>query len=280
MANQVPSLPSVQRLFAEGRILAGFLTEEAASGLPEFIRAPETDRTSAREKFGFTDTATVDRVPYPAFRHVVESEVTALLQEVSPLCIGPPSLSNFVGFEWVEIDGILAGHYVASPMPVADRFPKSTSPVSEIARYCIFGSRIGPQDLVAVDVNVVSPEKLVLRPLGLNFGPQGLTVTYAASQEASPVALLLVENRVIAVRHQERLVAMLEGGIKEALCLVHYGYGLAAIRSLPTVNPQLLNSLRPPRIVDFTNDKIMSRIHVPAPKTLLMFFQHTVDVSG
>ena len=279
MSNQTPPLPSVQRLFAEGRILAAFLTEEIACGLPEFIRAPESDRASVREKFGLAATANLDSAPHPGFRHVVELDAIALLQGVSPLCSSPPNLSNFVGFEWVEIDGIFAGHYVAAPMPVAGRFPNIASPISEIARYSIFGSQIG-SDLVAQGGIVVSPEKLRLRFNGLNLGPQGLTVNYAVSQEPSPVALLLVEDRVFAVRHQERLVALLEAGIREALCLVYYGYGIDALRFLPTISPTFLNSSRPPRIVDFTNDKIMNRIHVPPPRTIVTFLQHTVDLAG
>ena len=278
-----PRTLTVQRIYAEGRILAGYLTEETAQLLPEFARAPASDQESVRAKFGLAANVKKD-VPAlsPSFRHVDEPEAIEILRRIAPRCGGPPNLSNLVGFEWVAISPIIAGHYVAAPMPLAGRFPTSGASVQEITNYCMIGSSLSIEDVminVADNLTLISPERLRLRPVPhANFGPQGgLLIEYLFEREPSPVTVLLLEDRVIALNHQERLVALQEQGIKEALCLVQYGYGMETLKYLPTINISVIDSENPPHIVDFTNEDLMVRIPVQTPATLITMTHQVID---
>lgn len=280
MLNQpFPSLSPAQRLVAEGRILAGFLTEATAAVVPEFSRAPAQLQNAIRSRFsagGSPSGASSD----PIFRHIDEPEVLALLGPAASACGGQTALSNLVGFEWVQIDTLLAGHYVAAPMPPQGRSPTNSAPLSHIARYCIVGSQVGGSDIVVLDPgHLLSPERLRLGLTGINLGPEGLTVQYSVGQEPSPVAVLLVDNRAFAVQHQERLVALLEGGVKEALCLVFYGYGTEALKHLPTIDEALRSSGRPPCIADFLSESATVRIPVHPPRTLLRVSHDAIDLN-
>jgi hypothetical protein len=280
MSDQTPTQSAAHRLFAEGRILAGFLTDDRAAAIGQFMRAPASEQALVRQKLGLAEKTNREPIPHPNFRHVDEPEVIAALTLVASRCGGLPNLSNFVGFEWVEIAGIIAGHYVAAPMPLPGSAPRAGAGFSEIARYCITGSPVKIQDLIPLQTGgIISPEKLNVTLKGFNLNQQALNVIYAIEQPPAPVALLFVDDRLIAVRHQERLVALMEAGIKEALCLVHYGYGIEVFGHLPTIDPTLLSSQSPPRILDFTQDEMMVRISVQTPKTLLTFSQQTIDLT-
>ena len=284
MGNEGTPLASspVQRLVAEGRILAAYLTDDLAARLPEFTRAPLPLQRSVREKFGAAaGLPDGDDLP-PAFRHVEEQAVVDLLKTVAGQCGGPTSLSNLVGFEWVRICSVIAGHYVAAPMPVAGRVPAGPDAgVVDVARYCLFGSPVAAQDLLVLPTgDVVSPERLRFRLTGLNFRQQGLLAEYAVDVPPSPITVLYIDDRLVAVRHLERLVALAEGGIDEALCLVSYGYGLEILHSLPSVEEPVLLSKRPPRLSHFRNTEFMVKIPVPTPRALLRFSHDVVDLTG
>src|SRR6266404_1248206 len=277
MSNQSP----VRRLTAEGRILAGFLTEDSAATLPQFNEAPTSLQDALRQKFSKSGIHETGEIVAPAsFRHVDEPEAMAVLAGVALQCGGPIGLNNLVGFEWVQIAGILSGHYLAAPMPVADRVPRANGSISEIARFCLFGSRVQPEDLMATpSLEMISPERLRLQPISLGLAADGLTLKYAVDQEPSPIMVLLVDDHAIAVRYQERLVALLEAGVKEALCLISYGYGIEVLTTLPTVDPLWFASPRPPCIGDFLNEEVLVRIPVRTPRTMLRFSHQAIDLA-
>lgn len=279
MSNQQqPARSPAQRLLAEGRLLAGFLDDVTAQGLSEFTQAPAQLQNAMRNKFGATLAPLATSV-YPHFRHVDEPEVIALLAPAGPIA-GPTALSNLVGFEWIAIDTLIAGHYLAAPLPAPGRSPSRSAGTTEVARYCVVGNQVAGQDVVMLENGtLLSPERLRLALAGMNLGPEGLTVQYSVVQESSPVTVLFVENRAITVRHQERLVALLDAGIREALCLVFYGYGTEALKCLPTVNSDLLLSTRPPCVTDFLNESVAVRIPVHTPRTILRLIHDAIDIT-
>jgi hypothetical protein len=271
-------LSPVQRLTAEGRLLAGFLTEEIALTLPEFLSAPEATQELIRKKFAAANNL-IDALPSPVFRHIEEQEVITILAGIAHECSGSASLGNLVGFEWVEINSILAGHYLAAPMPLAARCPDQSSPAAEIAKFCLFGSQISMQDLLMLPSGIITPEKFRLNIQQMEFGPQRLTVEYVINRQPSPIILLLVENRLITVSHQERLIALMEAGVESALCLVQYGYNSDRLGYLPTINEALLMSTRPPCISDFIDPQMTVRLPVPTPKTLVKLSHEIIDLN-
>ena len=279
MSTQPSITPSpVQRLTAEGRLLAGFLTEEVALTLPEFVSAPEATQQLIRGKFAAANNLT-GNLPSPVFRHIEEQEIVTILAGIAHECGGSASLGNLVGFEWVDIDSILAGHYVAAPMPLAERSPGQNSPVAEIAKFCLFGSLISMQDLMMLPMGILTPEKFRLKIHQMGFGPQRLTIEYVIDRQPSPIILFLVEDRLIAVRHQERLIALMEADVKNALCLVQYGYSAETLGQLPAIDEALLMSARPPCISDFMNPQITVRVPVPTPKALVKLSHEIIDLN-
>lgn len=276
--NQSP----VRRLAAEGRILAGFLTEDAAASLPEFCKLPLATQNDIRAKFGAASrNAQSSSLPVPRFRHVDEPEAINVLAGAAAQCGGPTRLDNLVGFEWVEIATILAGHYIAMPMPVNGRLSAVAASITDIVRYCMVGMPVLGEDLVIFpgSGDIVVPERLRLRLNGLGLGPDGLAARYSIDQEPSPVTIWFVDDRAIAVRHQERLVGLLEAGVTEALCLVCFGYGLEVLQTMPTITAASFESYRPPYVSDFCNEEMMVRIPVPTPKTLLRFSHQVIDLA-
>jgi hypothetical protein len=239
-----------------------------------------------RQKFGAINSVPgVDPFPLPRFRHIEESDAITVLASISARSGGSVALSNLVGFEWVGIEGIAAGSYVASPMPAQGRFPSSTSSLTDVATYCLLGSSLQMEDLNIIAMPdsfvIVSPERIRPHPtLHPKPGPNGgLMFEYQFEREVSPITVLSIDDRVIAMRHQERLVSLLEAGIKEALCLIHYGYGAETIAFLPTLDPAFLVSDRPPRISDFTDSALMVRIPVQTPRTLVALLHHKMDLA-
>src|SRR4051812_22637218 len=101
-----------QRLVADGRLLAGFLDEQTAAKLTAFVRAPLAAQRAVREKFGAAAAVQGRTLPIAVFRHVDEPDVVDMLAAIAQECGGPGALHNLVGFEWVTIDGIIAGHYL------------------------------------------------------------------------------------------------------------------------------------------------------------------------
>ncbi len=265
------------RLVAQGRILAGFLTVESAIRLPSFVQAPAAVRTRIQSLFGRRPSAATDATA--RFRHVDEPDAMNVVA-VASASAGPTTLSNLVGFEWVRIDSIVAGHYVAAPMPEAGRCPDLTAPPGQVAEFSMYGGRIGPNDFVPVDgVGFVSPEPLRFQPQGVRFEGPMLSVDYQVQRPASPITVLAIDHRVIAVKHLERLVALQDGGVKEALCLVCYGYGTHVLNSLPTIEVEVLNADRPPLISDFSNNDVGVPIPVHTPRTLVKFSHDVTDLA-
>jgi hypothetical protein len=273
----VHSASPAARLVAQGRILAAFLTAESATRLPTLAQAPAPVRTRIQSLFG--------RRPAPAtpvtarFRHVREPDAMSVVA-VAAASGGPPTLSNLVGFEWIRIEGLIAGHYIAAPMPEPGRYPDAKAPSGQVAEFCMYGGRINPTDFVSIDgVGFLSPEPLRFQPQGIRFESPVLSVDYQIQRPASPITVLAIDQRVIAVKHLERLVALQEAGVEEALCLVSYGYGTQVLGTLPTIEAAVLNAERPPLISDFLNNELAITIPVHTPRTLVKFSHEVTDLA-
>jgi hypothetical protein len=94
-----------------------------------------------------------------------------------------------------------------------------------------------------------------------------------------PISVLYIDDRAIALTHLERLVSLQEAGIKEALCLVHYGYGTEVLGLLQNADLSLATSDRPPYIDDFSNNQFMVRVPVQTPRSLVALSQQTVNLT-
>jgi hypothetical protein len=265
------------RLVAQGRILSAFLTAESATRLAILAQAPAPVKTQLQSMFG--------RRPSPmapvtaAFRHVHEPDALSVVA-VAAVSGGPTTLSNLVGFEWVRIEGLIAGHYVAAPMPAPGRCPDATAPSGQVAQFCMFGGLINPNDFVSIDgVGFVSPERLQFQSQGIRLEGPVLSVDYQIQRPASPITVLAIDHRVIAVKHLERLIALQDGGVQEALCLVCYGYGTHALSTLPTIEAAVLDAERPPLISDFSNNDLALQIPVHTPRTLVKFSHDVTDLA-
>jgi hypothetical protein len=265
------------RLVAQGRILAGFLTAESATRLPSFAQAPAAVRTRIQSLFG--ERPSPGNPVSSTFRHVDEPDALSVVA-VAVLSTPQATLSNLVGFEWIRIDSIVAGHYLAAPMPEPERCPAVTASAGQIAEFCVGGGRIGPKDFVRVDgLGFVSPEPLRFQPQGIRFEGSMLSVDYQIVRPTSPVTVLAIDHRVIAVKHLARLVALQDRGVQEALCLVCYGYGTHVLTMLPTIETEALNAERPPLISDFSNNDVAVSIPVHTPRTVVKFSHDVTDLA-
>lgn len=269
----------VSRPFAESRLLSGFLSEEQAEALSAFRRAPEAVRAEARSKFGIAlsrPTVPSERV---SFRPVEEPTALGLLQAFGLECGGVPSLANLVGFEWVSIRGLVAGHLLTEAMAKPQKDIKAEASIDDVARYSLFGPPLQLQeDLVQIGPLVLlSPSALRFVPEHMQFDARGVSVRYAMRPHPSPIRVLLLDNRAIATRHLERLVALHEAGHREALCVVHYGYGVDTISHMPSA-PILAADSAPPRIADFSDATIMTRIPIRTPAVMIRACIDVIDV--
>jgi hypothetical protein len=265
------------RLVAQGRVLAGYLTPETAATIPALAGVPAAVASKIQSLFGHRPSP--DAPPVPAFRHVDEPDAVAVIATAAGSG-GPIALTNLVGFEWIRIDGIVAGHYLAAPMPHPGRCPDLVAPAGRIAEYCVYGSPLAPNDIVFLAAfGFFSPEPLRFHAAGIRLEGPTVSVDYQIQRPPSPLTVWCVDGRVIAIKHQERLVALREAGVQEALCLVCYGYGIQMLGTMPTIEPQLLNAQRPPLIADFSDNNVAAPIPVHTPKTLVKFSHDVTDLT-
>lgn len=255
--------------FAEACALAGFLTSDTVrNAIPSFDALPRATQEAVSDRFNASsDRVDTISIAPPRFHRVEEREVLDFLASVAPLA--PAGLENLLGFEWVEIRNIVAGHLLTRALQPAVSLPRAPSPI-QIARYSLlsFGDNLAlntsAQALMAdVDFN--------LSLGGIQIHGSRIAVVYDIRPVFAPIHLLVVHRQVIAIRGLEKIVHLLEAGVNRALCLISYGFGETALPFLPSTPEEVLNSPRPPLATDFMDSSVAVRVPVPLPKSVAQF---------
>lgn len=264
---------------AWGRVLAAFLSsEEFAQQFPAAPTWGPTIHRAVLERLGsHLNLPHTQDAGKPHARRAGASVLQVLrpFAESTPF---NPSLNNLLGFEWMEIAPLIAGHPVAHPLPEAGY--EAPSSEVELAQYCLFGHiemdiqqmEQGFRLLMSSPVPV--PVRLLQAQLVLQRSE--IVVRYQFGHPYTPVRVLQVGGKAIAVSGIERLVTLLRQGVAEALCLVSYGYGTDALSFLPTFPQTLLESDRPPVLNDFLEDRVSVSIPVRPVATSVLFQATTV----
>lgn len=261
---------------AWGRLLAAFLSAEEFAR--QFPVAPAWDlavHQAVRERLGVH--AGLERVPdagKPRARRA-DGDVLPLLGEFVASMPFQPGLNNLIGFEWMEIAPLVAGHPVAHPLA---SYGEGLAGELDIATYCLYGHPEIAVQQTEQGLCLMMPSPVPVRPLQAQLIPQRseVVVRYQLGRPHTPVRVLQVGGRAVAVSGLERLVALLRQGVSEALCLVSYGYGTDVLSFLPTFPRELLEADRPPLLGDFLDDRLSVNIPLRPTVTSVLFQATTV----
>jgi hypothetical protein len=261
------------RPFVEGHALAGFMTTETIrTFIPTFDGLPRTFQTALQERLGAsTDLDLAATVGKPRLFRIEEREVLGFLTEVAQVV--PAGLENLLGFEWVEIKNIVAGHLVTKPIVPGTDLITGPTPL-QLAQYCMLSFGDGS---VPIEVRreprprLVSNAAMNVTLVDVQLADSQFALVYKLSPILAPIQLLVIDNQVIAIRGLEKLVRIAERGIDHALCLVSYGYGTSALTSLPSTPSELLGAQRPPLISDFLNPSLTAPVPARSPLTVFHF---------
>lgn len=270
-----PSATGLDRPFALARTLAAFLTSDnVAQVIGTFANLPEDTRAAIEQRLGRALELRPDpRTDQPVLHRIEEREVLDFLRGVAGAI--PAGLDNLTGFEWVEVDRLLAGHYVTDPLTVvAEMLPVDPTPL-QLAQFCILSA----WDFVPGSVALMQPpEPGVVAEIALNAIPTNIMssgprilVQYDLRPLIEPIRVLLVGGRAIALTGLERLAMLAERGIRRALCSISYGYGADALEHWPSVPHSVLRGTRPPMVRDFVDPDLAISIPVRRPTTLIRF---------
>lgn len=264
---------------ARGRLLAAFLSPEDFA--QQFPAAPTWDpaiQQAVLERLG--SHLDLPRTPDAGKPHArrAGASVLQVLRQFAENTPFSPGLNNLLGFEWMEIAPLIAGHPVAHPLHEGGY--EAPSGEVELAQYCLLGHiemdiqqmEQGFRLLMSSPVPV--PVRLLQAQLVLQRSE--IVVRYQLSHPYTPVRVLHVGGKAIAVSGIERLVTLLRQGVTEALCLVSYGYGTDALSFLPTFPQALLESDRPPLVGDFLGDRVSVGIPIRPVATSVLFQATTV----
>jgi hypothetical protein len=277
------------RPYAEARVLAAYLTAESIPDhVPHFEGLTEGVRTLIHERIGRgAEVKLVEHAGRPRMRRADQPEVRELLQQVGTTP-GPRTHQNLCGFEWVEVDSLIAGHLATPGVPLGRHAITTDANAAMVGAFCMRAApQFGLEDIVFApngDVAIATAFRHAVQlhpePFVLDQQTGALMVRYNLTLPLRPIRVLHVLGRAIAVGGLEKLVALAQMGIREALCIVSYGYGIDALGSLPTTPEHLLNSNRPPLIQDFVDDYLAVSVPVRSPATLTYFRSDTVSVGS
>lgn len=256
--------------FAEAWLLSGFLEEDALAGvLVTYEYMSASLRETITSSFGKAEQLSAFTPGRPALRQVVESDILAMLQPIG--ATQPAGLENLQGFEWVGIEGLLTGHFLTGPRRDP---PAPEEGVRALAAYCLYagGPTLNPQIIAAArEVYALSPDQFGIGQPAVRLTDRGLVVEYPFEPVVSPIRVLDIGGRLIAIAGLERLVALQLQGRKEALAAISYGYGIDVLSHLPTVPPSILAGPRPPLISDFVDSELAVVVPVRPPNNIVRF---------
>lgn len=258
-------------------LLSGYLTPDTVHAyFPGFSALPPVPRGDVEILFGASEkrTAHVD-IPLPNFDRIDDREILELVAQVA--ANSAPNLSSLSGWEWIDIESLLAGHLFSGALPeVIQRLPSSPSDL-DIARYSLLS--FGPASpRLQYDTNngiLTGDAQLMVVPSPPQVDQGGvLTVRYRIQPLFTPIRIVVLRKRAVAVRGLERLAFLARRGIRRALALVHYGYGLEMMQFPASLPDEVLFGTAPPLIRDFADPALCATI--PAPQ-VLSFTRFTAD---
>ena len=268
----------LDRPFGVARCLAGFAEMGTLPSLiPNFPLLPLRARQQVIERLG--RAAVLPASPHagkPTFGRVEDDGVLALLTEAAT-GMAPPSPTNLVSFEWVEIAPLIAGHLCTDSVPNPEQTPSGDDDLTT-ARFCLLSYPNEPflSGLGDGELGFRSPDEHEIAPLGLQVQNGIVTVRYGMRPRVKPIRVWVVDGVAIAVAGLGRLVWLLQRGARRALCAVSYGYGTDALAHMPTVPETLSRAARPPLMQDFLDESLSVSTPVRERETTTIFGVRTV----
>src|SRR5215203_1858897 len=140
---------------ADALALAGYMTPESVGKyLPNLSAFPNSTQEAIRARLNRYSELEPQSPYKPAnFFRIDEREVLTLIQEISGNI--PPSLENLTGFEWVEIENLIAGHMVTGPlMPGWEALPADLDQVG-LAKFSLYSGMNAPLPIKMVGLNLL-----------------------------------------------------------------------------------------------------------------------------
>jgi hypothetical protein len=268
------------RPYDEIWLLAGFLDADSVrEQMPGYDALPDRSQQEIAALFGAAAGLAVEPlVGHTRFARITEPNVLRLLRTLAGQL--QPATSNLVGFEWVEIAPMIAGQFATGRRPAEEDFPNPTDAES-LARFCLFtaGAGVGLQVSVVNGKPVlVSPAAVVPQFFGWGAEADTITLKYKVAPLPNPIRVLVTGGRTIALTGIERLAALHSIGVERALCLVHYGYGMGMLGSLPRVPADVLQGARPPLVRDALDPALSVSVPVRPTVTVCAFDVHTTKL--
>lgn len=263
------SIPQ-RRAYQEALALVGYLTADSAEAhLPYFRTLPDWALDQVNKRLGACAEMPERGLSKPSFRRIDEPDVLQLVREVSSRI--PATLNNLTGFEWVEIDRLVAGHYVTGALPAVRESP-NLAPL-DVAKFCL----LSYTDVVSLprteitvsgqEANVLSDGAVGLGAAELDLEGRTLVLRYHIGPVLRPVRALSVDDQLVALTGLGRLAILRRLGVLHALAVISYGYGMDALQHFPSVPYDVIASNRPPLVRDFLDASVSTAIPVRAPAT-------------
>ncbi len=245
-------------------VLAGFMAPDSVlQHVPTLPLLPIGVQASVTQRLGASERLAPRTVPNASTSRVTERDVLDVVQgALASAGQQQATAANLTGFEWVEIESLLAGRLVTElSVPHPDALPESPTAL-QLAQFCL--SRSAQVQMVPGALPTLVSDSPLLVHAEMKMDGAALLIRYTMSAAFQPIRVLLVRGRAVAVHGLERLVHLARRGLTRALCLVHYGYGLEALSVLPSVPDSVLFGDKPPLLSDFLDSQLA--VAVPAPK--------------
>lgn len=277
----VPQPHPLQRPYVESVALAGFMdAASAAASIPWLGALPQEALGAFQARLGAgAGLEPTERAGKPSFSAARGPAVLKVLVEARGL-LQPSDAWNLAGFEWVEIENLIAGRLVSDPVPSAEFLPVPQNEGS-IARFCVFG--YGSQVILeaapggAPGLHAALP--FLLDPAGpMQMNGDIVIAPFRVIPLPAPVRVLVADDRVIALDGIGKLIALQRLGITRALCLVHYGYSASMMDAWPQTPVDLLGAARPPLVRDFLDDGVAVSVPTRTRSTVAMLTTQVVQL--
>lgn len=280
---EVAHKPATFAPYSIAYLLAGYLTPDTVDRyFPAFASLPLPPRGEVEALFGAAAKLPArGDVPTPGLGRIGDREILELIQQVAGNSL--PNLSSLSGWEWVEIETLVAGHLFSGPLAeVVQRLRPSPSDI-EVARYSLLSFGHAPPKL-HLDVGggvLLGDAQLTVVPGPPQIEQGGvLTVRYRIQPLFTPIRVAVLRRRAIAIQGLERLALLARRGIRRALALVHYGYGLEMMQFPPSLSDDVLFGAAPPLVRDFADSALCVAVPTPAILSVTRFMTDTLSVGS
>lgn len=197
-----------------------------------------------------------------------------------------PDHSNLLGFEWLELEGVIAGRLVTEPTPAIAEDVTSWTSV-QLAQYCMLAHVSDLHRLEATEdrvrLAVLGESRARIADVGPSPTPGMLQVNIQLVRQVDPIHVLVIGGRAIAIGGLGKLTRLAAAKAPVALCMVSYGYGTAALKRMkqsPTLSMDVLGAPRPPLVTDFVDESLAIEFQSPLPTTILSFQTESITLTN